>query len=444
MASYSFTGALQFGTVATTGVYLLDAFGAQGGASSQYGTAGGNGAMADDRLTLTANEKLEIIVGGMGGSSAGGGGGGGGGTFVLANTGPAGAYQLILAAGGGGGGGRTGAGGGGVVANGSGYGGNGVYGGGGSGVRSDGVSASGASGGGGGFNQTNGYAGGAGGLAATYSGAVSAGGSGGFGGGGGGSSAGSSGGGGGGYSGGLGGGTTFSFQGPSGPILERLSGAGVGGTSLNTGAIVTAAGVNSGNGSLTITPACYCTGTSILTNRGEMPVEILAIGDEVITASGHRHPIKWLGRRSYSGRFLAANPGVQPVRFRAGALGDGLPRRDLLVSPKHAMFIDGALIPAACLVNGTSIVLERDCSRVDYVHVELARHDIILAEGAPSETFLDDDSRSMFHNARDYAALYPDAPEPAHYCALRVESGHMLEAIRRRLAGVAEASRLAA
>jgi hypothetical protein len=72
---------------------------------------------------------------------------------------------------------------------------------------------------------------------------------------------------------------------------------------------------------------------------------------------------------------------------------------------------------------------------VDYFHLELDSHDVILAEGAPSETFIDDDSRGMFHNAHTYAELYPDAPAtPALYCAPRIESGFRLETIRQRLA----------
>jgi hypothetical protein len=125
------------------------------------------------------------------------------------------------------------------------------------------------------------------------------------------------------------------------------------------------------------------------------------------------------------------------VRIYAGALGGGLPRRDLLVSPDHAMFLDRVLVPARHLVNGTTIVRVAGLPRVDYVHVELETHDVILAEGAPSETFLDDASRGVFHNAREFEALYPDAQQVQGYCASRVEQGATLEAIRRRLAGVA-------
>ncbi len=189
------------------------------------------------------------------------------------------------------------------------------------------------------------------------------------------------------------------------------------------------------SGGTDLTIACYCTGTLIATPQGERPVESLAIGDTLVTASGAHRPIRWIGRRSYAGRFLAANPAVQPIRFRAGSLGGGLPHRDLLVSPEHAMFIDGVLVPARCLVNGVTIKQERDCKRVDYFHVELAAHDVIFAEGAPSETFVDDDSRGVFHNAAEWNG---PSDGPARYYAPRVENGFALQAVRDRLSVLAE------
>ena len=183
---------------------------------------------------------------------------------------------------------------------------------------------------------------------------------------------------------------------------------------------------------------CFCPGTLILTERGQVAVEHLAIGDGVLTAVGTVEPIRWIGRRCYGRRFLVGRPALWPVRIGAGALGGGLPRRDLVVSPLHAMLLDGVLVPARELVNGRSIVQELGAGAVEYIHVELARHSIIQAEGAPTETFLDDDSRTMFHNAAEYAALYGGGPvEPGLACAPRVESGYALEAIRRRLGTVA-------
>jgi len=180
---------------------------------------------------------------------------------------------------------------------------------------------------------------------------------------------------------------------------------------------------------------CYCRGTLILTDRGEIPVEDLCIGDLLVTISGEAKEVRWIGQRSYSGRFAAGNREVLPVRFTAGALGDDVPKRDLWVSPLHAMFIDGVLIPALALVNGSSIIQAEAIDLVEYFHLELAVHDVILAEGAASETFVDDDSRGMFLNAAEYHALYPDAQrEPARYCAPRVEDGEELEAVRRKIA----------
>jgi hypothetical protein len=165
-----------------------------------------------------------------------------------------------------------------------------------------------------------------------------------------------------------------------------------------------------------------------------MAVETLAICDKVMTAQGVARPIRWIGRRSYSGRFARGNH-VLPICIKAGALEEDLPRRDLWISPNHAMFLHGALIEAQDLVNGVSIVQADSIERLDYFHIELETHDIIVAEGALSESFVDDDSRGMFQNVHEFQALYPnERARPDPYCAPRVAFGARVEAARRQIA----------
>jgi len=168
--------------------------------------------------------------------------------------------------------------------------------------------------------------------------------------------------------------------------------------------------------------ACYCRGTRILTDRGEVAAEDLAIGDKVVTLAGEVRPIKWIGHRAYDGRFVAHNRAILPIRVEAGALADGVPARDLFISPEHALFINVVLVPAGLLVNGTTIRRVEKINRLEYFHIELAAHDLILAEGAPAETFVDCDSRGMFQNSAEFARLYPDGDAaPWKFCAPRLD-----------------------
>jgi hypothetical protein len=179
--------------------------------------------------------------------------------------------------------------------------------------------------------------------------------------------------------------------------------------------------------------ACYLAGTMILTDRGEIAVEDLVIGDRLITASGTARPLKWIGTRSYAGGFIGRH--AMPVCIKRGALADGIPHRDLYVSPRHALFIDGALFPAGLLENGNSIATVTNFDVIRYFHLELDSHDAILADGAPAESFVDDDSRNIFQNVADFRALYPAAKSvPARYCAPRIEDGYRLEDMIQRLA----------
>src|SRR6266851_1483413 len=187
--------------------------------------------------------------------------------------------------------------------------------------------------------------------------------------------------------------------------------------------------------------ACYRRGTLILTEQGEVPVEDLAIGGRVVTLSGEAKPIKWIGRLAYDGRFIADNRQVLPIRILAGALGDGVPARDLSLSPAHSLYIDGALVPAEYLVNGATIAQAESADRLEYFHIELESHDVVFAEGAPAESFVDCNNRLMFQNGAEFAALYPVGHPPTwKFCVTRLEPGsEQLTAIRAGLLERAEA-----
>jgi hypothetical protein len=197
----------------------------------------------------------------------------------------------------------------------------------------------------------------------------------------------------------------------------------------------TAAASNSATTITIIEPhaTCFLPGTRIAVPGGEVVVEALAIGDLVLTAAGMAKAVKWVGRRSYAGHFIAGNHLMLPICITAGALGPNVPRRDLHVSPGHGLYLDGVLVPAWRLVNGVSITQAAAVTALTYLHVELEGHDVIRAEGAAAESFLDDGCRGQFHNAADYRALYPAAPAPVSALE-RVEDGFQLQGIQCRVA----------
>ncbi|NET48774.1 MAG: Hint domain-containing protein, partial [Merismopedia sp. SIO2A8] len=158
---------------------------------------------------------------------------------------------------------------------------------------------------------------------------------------------------------------------------------------------------------------CFLTGTRLLTDQGERRVEELNIGDRLQTFDGHLEPIKWVGIQTcYPNSNANYHPfRTFPIRIKAGALGNHLPIRDLYVSPDHALFMDGLLINAGALENGTSIV--QTTSSMDafvYYHIELERHNLVIAEGTPTESYLPQtQARNTFDNGDEYADLYPQS-----------------------------------
>jgi hypothetical protein len=181
---------------------------------------------------------------------------------------------------------------------------------------------------------------------------------------------------------------------------------------------------------------CFMPGTLIATPDGERAVETLAAGDLVLATDGTAKPIAWMGRQTVS-RVFGDPLRVLPIRIEAGALDENLPRRDLLISPDHALLLGGVLIHAAALVNGTTIRRDRDVPEVfTYYHVELEDHALILAEGVPAETFVDNVDRMAFDNWDEHLARWPDGREIDEMPLPRAKSARQVPpSVRTLLAG---------
>ncbi len=182
---------------------------------------------------------------------------------------------------------------------------------------------------------------------------------------------------------------------------------------------------------------CFAAGTRILTPRGEVAVEALAVGDAVINHMGEDRVIVWIGWRDLDiGRHPKPET-VRPIIIEAEALADGVPARWLVISPDHGLFIDNMLVQAKDLVNGSSIRPDAQARCVRYYHVELAAHDILFAEGAPAESYLDTGHRGVFDNAGAPLLLHPELMQmrrEAEGCAPLCLGGDHLAAIRARIA----------
>jgi hypothetical protein len=181
---------------------------------------------------------------------------------------------------------------------------------------------------------------------------------------------------------------------------------------------------------------CFLRGTRIRTPDGTKPVELLLIGDKVLTADGATRAVRWLWRQTVVTSF-ADELRAYPICIMAGALDENVPQRDLFLSPDHAILLDRCLVQAAALVNNTTIVrIKNPEPRFVYYHVELEDHALILAEGVASETYVDNVTRRRFDNYADYEAMYgPDELTITEMDVPRAKSARQLpRVVRERLA----------
>ena len=141
--------------------------------------------------------------------------------------------------------------------------------------------------------------------------------------------------------------------------------------------------------------SCFLKGTMVRTADGDRKIEDLATGDLLPTVFGGMCPIQWLQRYSLkkSDPTKAWDKDVLPVRVARSALGPDMPHADLTVTKAHSLLIDGVLVTAGSLINGTTITLydASEHNELEFFHITLARHDVIYAEGVPCETLLNGD-----------------------------------------------------
>jgi hypothetical protein len=166
---------------------------------------------------------------------------------------------------------------------------------------------------------------------------------------------------------------------------------------------------------------CFLKGTKIVTAEGERKIEDLAIGDLLPTMFGGLRPIQWIGRYPIK-RSDPSKPWVKdalPVRITRSALAPDVPHSDLYVTGGHSLLIDGVLVPAELLINGTTITRDqrhvREYDELEFLHVKLESHEVIYAEGLPAETLLNVEESAV--NFADYLRRYGTAATDEEHCA---------------------------
>lgn len=167
---------------------------------------------------------------------------------------------------------------------------------------------------------------------------------------------------------------------------------------------------------------CFTRGTLIKTDAGEVAIENLKQGMRVLTMDSGYKEIAWIGSRKLNAADLAGKPNLRPIRIAQGALGFGLPERDLLVSPQHRMLVRStivdrmfgereALLGAKHLIAINGIEESNPQDGIEYWHLLFDRHEVIFANGAPSESLYPGPEALKHVGAEALAEIYELFPE---------------------------------
>ncbi|MBF9043124.1 hypothetical protein HKCCE4037_07290 [Rhodobacterales bacterium HKCCE4037] len=201
------------------------------------------------------------------------------------------------------------------------------------------------------------------------------------------------------------------------------------------GAVITYDTLNPENGSVTFSDGstltfsnietvipCFTPGSRVKVERGTYKVEDLRVGDLIETRDNGLQPIRWIGRKRIDQRDLARAPHLRPIRIRKGALGKGVPNRDMEVSPQHRMLIEGVqaellfgadqvLVRAKHLVHLPGVEVVSDCERVTYIHLMCEAHEVICVDDAWTESFQPGDMVQHDEAMEIFGDLLQEFPE---------------------------------
>lgn len=156
---------------------------------------------------------------------------------------------------------------------------------------------------------------------------------------------------------------------------------------------------------------CFLAGSLIHTPDGDIPIEDISIGDQVMTFdyASHRKIVKnvsWVGNKKTRVKFdLPDDEAGYPVRIVKDAIAENVPYKDLLITAEHSLFFSGKFIPVRMLVNGATIYYDYSITEYTYYHIEIEKHSVILANGILTESYLDTGNRGSFEQNGNVALL---------------------------------------
>ncbi|MGX7345507.1 Hint domain-containing protein [Acetobacter pasteurianus] len=156
---------------------------------------------------------------------------------------------------------------------------------------------------------------------------------------------------------------------------------------------------------------CFLSGSMIRTPEGDVAVENIKIGDEVVTFDWKNNrevtqPVVWVGKsHAFAYANMPDDEAGYPVRVQKDAIAEGVPYKDMLITPEHCLFFEGKFVPARMLVNGVSITYDKSITSYEYYHVETEQHSVITADGMLTESYLDTGNRSSFRQEGKVASL---------------------------------------